>query len=94
MIQENVSLCLCSSLEFLTLESDSVMNVFPLVPNPHYLLRILLAFFMTGLFPLRVIDLDSFIQQIFVENCSCSVLAECQFLGLKNRAISALFFLP
>lgn len=44
---------------------------------------------MIGLFPTCIIDLDSFIQQIFVGNLSCSALAVCQFLVLKNLVISS-----
>ena len=62
------------------------------VPNPCYFLRILPTFFMMALFPICVMDLDSFIQQIFVENLSFSILAKCQLL--PNLVISALFFLP
>ena len=47
---------------------------------------------MMALFPICVMDLDSFIQQIFVENLSFSILAKCQLL--PNLVISALFFLP
>ena len=46
---------------------------------------------MMALFPICVMDLDSFIQQIFVENLSFSILAKCQLL--PNLVISALFFL-
>lgn len=63
------------------------------VPNLSYSLRIRPAFLMMELFPLCIIDLASFIQQIFVENLSCSELAACQLLMLKNLVISALFFL-
>lgn len=61
------------------------------IPNPCYFLRILPTFFMMALFPICVMDLDSFIQQIFVENLSFSILAKCQLL--PNLVISALFFL-
>lgn len=58
------------------------------LPNPHYLLRILPAFLMMGPFPVCVIDLDSFIRQIFAENFSCSILAECQTLVFRSLVIS------
>ena len=91
VIQENVSLFPCSSLEFLTLESESFMNAF----SPFLTPIVYWEFCQHSLWwgcPICVIDLDLFIQQIFVENLSCSVLAKCQLL--KNLVISALFFLP
>lgn len=41
-----------------------------------------------------IIDADSFIQQIFVETLSSSVLAACQLRMPPNLVISALFVLP
>lgn len=46
----------------------------PPIPNPNDLLKILPAFFMKGVLSVCVIDLDSFIQQIFVQKlmfCIC-----------------------
>lgn len=90
VIQENVSLFPRSGLEFLTLESESFMNAF----SPFLTAIIYWEFRRHSLWwgcPVCGIDLDLFIQRLFVENLPCSVLAECQLL--KILVISARFFL-
>lgn len=73
----------------------------PRIPNPNDLLKILPAFFMMGLLPVCVIDLDAFIQQIFVEKlmfCICwyqlLVLTSRVIFFLRSQFQSVLSFLP